>query len=34
MQVMIGFNALLLVGILPWIGALMELCRVAIRSLS
>jgi NADH-quinone oxidoreductase subunit N len=34
MQVMIGFNGLLLIGILPWIGAIIELCRVAIRSLS
>ena len=33
MQVLIGFNALLLIGIMPWVGALMELCRQAIQSL-
>ena len=32
-QVLIGFNALLLVGILPWVGVLMELCRQAIQTL-
>ena len=32
-QVLIGFNALLLVGVLPWVGALMELCRQAIKTL-
>ena len=33
MQVLIGVNALLLVGILPWVGILMDLCRDAIRAL-
>ena len=28
-----GFNALLLVGVLPWVGVIMELCRQAIRAL-
>ncbi len=32
-QVLIGFNALLLIGILPWVGALMEMCRQAINTL-
>ncbi|MCR4347416.1 MAG: NADH-quinone oxidoreductase subunit NuoN [Sulfuricaulis sp.] len=34
MQVLIGFNALLLIGIMPWVGALIELCRQAIRTLA
>jgi NADH-quinone oxidoreductase subunit N len=33
MQVLIGFNALLLIGMMPWIGALMELCRQAMQAL-
>jgi NADH-quinone oxidoreductase subunit N len=33
MQVLIGMNALLLVGILPWVGILMDLCRDAIQAL-
>ena len=34
MQVLIGMNALLLVGILPWVGILMDLCRQAIQALA
>ncbi len=34
MQWLLSFNALLLVGILPWVGTLMELCRRAIQNLS
>ena len=33
MQVLLGFNALLLIGVLPWVGVIMELCRQAIRTL-
>jgi NADH-quinone oxidoreductase subunit N len=33
MQVLLGFNALILVGILPWVGIIMELCRQAIKAL-
>jgi NADH-quinone oxidoreductase subunit N len=33
-RVLIGFNALLLVGVMPWVGGLMELCRQAISALS
>lgn len=32
-QALLGFNALLLVGVLPWVGAIIELCRQAIRTL-
>ncbi|MEW6330691.1 MAG: NADH-quinone oxidoreductase subunit NuoN [Pseudomonadota bacterium] len=32
-RVLLGFNALALVGIMPWVGALMELCRQAIQTL-
>ena len=32
-QVLIGFNALLLIGIMPWVGVIMELCRQAIKAL-
>jgi len=31
---LIGLNALLLVGVLPWVGVIMELCRQAIRTLA
>ena len=31
MQVLLGFNALLLIGVLPWVGVIMDLCRQAIR---
>jgi len=34
MQVLIGMNALLLVGILPWVGIIMDLCREAIQALA
>lgn len=34
MRVLLSFNALLLVGILPWVGTLMELCRRAIQNLA
>ena len=34
MQVLIGMNALLLVGILPWVGIIMDLCRKAIQALA
>ena len=33
-RVLLGFNALALVGIMPWVGALMELCRQAIQALT
>jgi NADH-quinone oxidoreductase subunit N len=33
MQVLLGFNALVLVGVLPWVGIIMELCRQAIKTL-
>jgi NADH-quinone oxidoreductase subunit N len=33
-QVLLGFNALVLVGVLPWVGIIMDLCRQAIQSLS
>jgi NADH-quinone oxidoreductase subunit N len=33
-QVLLGFNALVLVGVLPWVGILMDLCRQAIKTLS
>ncbi len=33
-QALLGFNALLLIGVLPWVGVLMELCRQAIKTLS
>ncbi|MHB1142501.1 MAG: NADH-quinone oxidoreductase subunit NuoN [Sulfuricaulis sp.] len=33
-QVLLGFNALVLVGVLPWVGIIMELCRQAIKTLS
>jgi NADH-quinone oxidoreductase subunit N len=33
-RVLLGFNALLLVGIMPWVGVVMELCRQAIITLS
>ena len=33
-QALLGFNALLLVGVLPWVGVIMELCRLAIKTLS
>ncbi len=33
-RVLMGFNALLLVGVLPWIGVIMELCRQAIKTLT
>jgi len=33
-QALLGFNALLLVGVLPWVGVIMELCRQAIKTLS
>ncbi len=33
-QVLIGVNALLLIGIMPWVGVIMELCRQAILTLS
>jgi NADH-quinone oxidoreductase subunit N len=32
-QALIGFNALLLVGIMPWAGVIMDLCRQAIDAL-
>ncbi len=34
MQVLIAGNALVLIGVLPWLGALMDLCRRAIQALS
>jgi len=33
-QALMGFNALLLIGVLPWVGVIMELCRQAIKTLS
>jgi NADH-quinone oxidoreductase subunit N len=33
-QALLGFNALLLVAVLPWMGAIIDLCRQAIRALS
>jgi NADH-quinone oxidoreductase subunit N len=33
-QVLLGFNALVLVGVLPWVGIITELCRQAIKTLS
>lgn len=33
-QVLISANALLLIGIMPWVGVIMELCRQAILTLS
>ena len=32
-QVLLGFNALVLVGVLPWVGVITELCRQAIKTL-
>ena len=32
-QALLGFNALLLIGVLPWVGVIMELCRQAIKAL-
>jgi len=32
-QVLLGINALVLVGVLPWVGIIMELCRQAIKTL-
>lgn len=34
MQALLGMNALLLVGVLPWLGTIMEWCQQAIRALS
>jgi len=31
-QALMGFNALLLIGVLPWVGVIMELCRQAIKT--
>jgi NADH-quinone oxidoreductase subunit N len=33
-QVLLGINALVLVGVLPWVGIITELCRQAIKTLS
>ena len=33
MQALLGFNALLLVGVLPSVGIIMDLCRQAIQAL-
>jgi NADH-quinone oxidoreductase subunit N len=32
-QVLLGINALVLVGVLPWVGIITELCRQAIKTL-
>lgn len=34
MRILLGFNALILVAVLPWVGTLMEWCRQAIEALS
>lgn len=34
MQALLGMNALLLVGVLPWVGTIMDWCQQAIRALS
>ncbi len=34
MQVLIAFNALVLIGVSPWLGTIMDLCRRAIQALS
>ena len=34
MQALLGFNALLLIAVLPWLGVIMDLCRRAIQILS
>jgi NADH-quinone oxidoreductase subunit N len=33
-QVLLGINALVLVGVLPWVGIITDLCRQAIKTLS
>jgi len=33
-QVLMGINALVLVGVLPWVGVIMDLCRQAIKALA
>ena len=33
MQVLIGFNALLLIAILPWVGTIVDLCQRAIKTM-
>ena len=34
LRILLSVNALLLVGVMPWIGAVMEWCAAAVRSLS